>query len=389
MILKVHGAVDRSERRSFNDSYVISEDHYIDFLATTRLETLVPRGLLVPLLNSALLFLGYRLKDWNLRVILHELWSNRDFGYPAWAVHRDVDDVDAAIWRSRNVDSSTRGSAATSTPSAPGSVTGSGPSERQRPRRASPYLGLSPFDEADADVFFGRRAERDLVIANLLTSRLTVLYGPSGTGKSSLLRAGVLPRVRAGDGVPAVAARGRSCSSTRGRATRCGRSSTRSPPRPAFPDGDDGETLDDALARSGEQAGGILLLVLDQFEEYFLYHSGEDDRLRRELLPAIARPDLRARVLISLREDALASLDLLEGTASSQFGNLVRLGPMTDAAAVEAITKPVAGGETTLEPGPARARPRAAARARAQRRRAPAASGSAAGRASSRPTSSS
>ena len=103
VILKVHGAVDRHERRSFNDSYVISEDHYIDFLATTRLETLVPKGLLVPLLNSALLFLGYKLTDWNLRVILHELWSNRDFGYPAWAIHRHVDDVDAAIWRSRSV----------------------------------------------------------------------------------------------------------------------------------------------------------------------------------------------------------------------------------------------------------------------------------------------
>jgi len=103
VILKVHGAVDRQERRSFNDSYVISEDHYIDFLASTRLETLVPKSLLVPLLNSALLFLGYRLKDWNLRVILHELWSTRDFGYPAWAVHRDVDEVDATIWRSRHV----------------------------------------------------------------------------------------------------------------------------------------------------------------------------------------------------------------------------------------------------------------------------------------------
>jgi hypothetical protein len=103
VILKVHGAVDRRERRSFNDSYVISEDHYIDFLASTRLETLVPKSLLVPLLNSALLFLGYQLKDWNLRVILHELWSSRDFGYPAWAVHRGVDDVDAAIWRSRHV----------------------------------------------------------------------------------------------------------------------------------------------------------------------------------------------------------------------------------------------------------------------------------------------
>ena len=43
VILKVHGAVDRLERRSFNDSYVISEDQYIDFLASTRLETLVPK----------------------------------------------------------------------------------------------------------------------------------------------------------------------------------------------------------------------------------------------------------------------------------------------------------------------------------------------------------
>ena len=103
VILKVHGAVDRRARRSFNDSYVISEDHYIDFLASTRLETLVPKSVLVPLLNSALLFLGYRLRDWNLRVILHELWSSRDFGYPAWAVHREVDDVDAAIWHSRHV----------------------------------------------------------------------------------------------------------------------------------------------------------------------------------------------------------------------------------------------------------------------------------------------
>ena len=117
------------------------------------------------------------------------------------------------------------------------------------------------------------------------------------------------------------------------------------------PRGDDGGTLDDALARSGERAGGILMLVLDQFEEYFLYHAREDDRLRHELLPAIARPDLRARVLISLREDALASLELLEGTASSQFGNLVRLGPMTNAAAVEAITGRSPAATSTLEPG--------------------------------------
>ena len=104
MILKVHGAVDRSERRSFNDSYVISEDHYIDFLATTRLET--PRAERAARATAQQRAALPRLpaRDWNLRVILHELWSNRDFGYPAWAVHRDVDEVDAAIWRSRSVE---------------------------------------------------------------------------------------------------------------------------------------------------------------------------------------------------------------------------------------------------------------------------------------------
>ena len=95
---------------------------------------------------------------------------------------------------------------------------------------------------------------------------------------------------------------------------------------------------------------GDLLLVLDQFEEYFLYHGRDGDRLRHELLPALARADLRARVLVSLREDTLASLDLLEGSSSPPFGNLVRLGPMPEAAAVEAITRPLAGGEMAIEP---------------------------------------
>ena len=50
--------------------------------------------------------------------------------------------------------------------------------------------------------FFGRERESELVAANLMASRLTVLYGPSGVGKSSLLRAGVARRLRAL--VPAV-----------------------------------------------------------------------------------------------------------------------------------------------------------------------------------------
>ena len=63
----------------------------------------------------------------------------------------------------------------------------------------APYKGLRPFDDADSDVpfFFGRDRDRELIIANLVASRLTVLYGETGVGKSSVLRAGVAHHLRA------------------------------------------------------------------------------------------------------------------------------------------------------------------------------------------------
>ncbi|HEY7793559.1 MAG TPA: hypothetical protein VIA10_06095, partial [Gaiellaceae bacterium] len=62
----------------------------------------------------------------------------------------------------------------------------------------SPFKGLAYFGDSDTDrrFFFGRERESELVAANLMASRLTVLYGPSGVGKSSLLRAGVTQRLR-------------------------------------------------------------------------------------------------------------------------------------------------------------------------------------------------
>src|SRR5438067_879468 len=58
-------------------------------------------------------------------------------------------------------------------------------------RAVGPYLGLRYYTEADAEWFFGREEDCQTIIANLRATRLTVLYAPSGVGKSSLLRAGV------------------------------------------------------------------------------------------------------------------------------------------------------------------------------------------------------
>src|SRR5207253_7226357 len=70
----------------------------------------------------------------------------------------------------------------------------------------SPYKGLASFEDSELDalLFFGREREIAAVAANVLASRLTVLYGPSGVGKSSLLGAGVARRLRGQSGAPVV-----------------------------------------------------------------------------------------------------------------------------------------------------------------------------------------
>src|SRR5438045_5361196 len=66
----------------------------------------------------------------------------------------------------------------------------------------SPYKGLAPFEDSalDALLFFGREREIEVIVANLMAARLTVLFGPSGVGKTSLLRAGVAHRLRSAHG---------------------------------------------------------------------------------------------------------------------------------------------------------------------------------------------
>src|SRR3954453_13662272 len=54
-----------------------------------------------------------------------------------------------------------------------------------------PYRGLLPFSGEDEPYFFGRAAEREIIAANLIAAPLTILYAPSGVGKTSVLRAGV------------------------------------------------------------------------------------------------------------------------------------------------------------------------------------------------------
>ncbi|MGH3137142.1 MAG: eIF2A-related protein [Gaiellaceae bacterium] len=198
---------------------------------------------------------------------------------------------------------------------------------------SSPFKGLNAFadSELDALLFFGREREREIVVANLIASRLTVLYGPSGVGKSSLLGAAVARSLRELPENPLVVLFSR------------------------WSD-DPSEALSHAVAEASggavngsplqalehAQEGRDVYLVLDQAEEYFLYHADDGGPGSfAEALPGILAAPLRINVLVSLREDSLAKLDRFTGRIPGLFANTLRLDRLDRQAAKAAIVGPI------------------------------------------------
>ncbi|MDQ2984061.1 MAG: SIR2 family protein [Actinomycetota bacterium] len=101
VILKIHGAVDRDDPS--RDSYVITEDNYIDYLTRSEISSLVPASLVAKLKNSHLLFLGYSMRDWNLRVILHRIWGEQKLNFASWAIQLHPDPMEQQFWNLRGV----------------------------------------------------------------------------------------------------------------------------------------------------------------------------------------------------------------------------------------------------------------------------------------------
>lgn len=102
ILMKFHGSVDRENRDS--DSFVITEEDYVEYLAQTASPELIPTPAPAMLKRSHVLFLGHALRDWNLRVILYRLWEERDDRRRWWAIQRQPDQFERKFWGSKEVD---------------------------------------------------------------------------------------------------------------------------------------------------------------------------------------------------------------------------------------------------------------------------------------------
>lgn len=103
VILKLHGSVDPGPERAW-ESFVVTEDDYIDYLPESDLASAIPVGLVARLRRSHFLYLGYGLRDWNLRLVLHRLSTPGTVDYRSWAVTPVPRPLEREFWRNRDVD---------------------------------------------------------------------------------------------------------------------------------------------------------------------------------------------------------------------------------------------------------------------------------------------
>ncbi|MGX1562552.1 nSTAND1 domain-containing NTPase [Streptomyces sp. NPDC055506] len=190
-----------------------------------------------------------------------------------------------------------------------------------------PYRGLTRFEPGDAELFFGRDQLVERLAELNRKHRFTAVFGPSGSGKSSLLRAGLIPRLRTAseDGVPPAAV------------------------RILTPGADPLRTHADRLEPvPGTDAD--TWLIVDQFEE--LYTLGADPAARDafiDRLVAATDADSRLRVVIAVRADFLGRCAEHPGlTAALQDATLLA-GPMSRAELRDAIVRPAATAGLIVE----------------------------------------
>ncbi len=177
-----------------------------------------------------------------------------------------------------------------------------------------PYLGLVGYDIGDAESFFGREWEVADCVSRLTAGGFLAVAGPSGSGKSSLVRAGVGAALARAGGRPIVMAPG---------------------PHPM------------ATLAALESVG--VALIVDQFEEVFTNCADADERQR--FCAEVAARAQWCRLIIVLRGDHLGDLAVYPELARLVERGLYLLGPMDSDALRAAITGPADRAGLLLEPG--------------------------------------
>lgn len=201
---------------------------------------------------------------------------------------------------------------------------------------ACPYPGFAPFQQADAGRFFGRDKQVHELVSRIEDARMLCVVGPSGSGKSSLVQAGVLPwLVRGSSARPASVVRVMRPDAA---------------PMDQLAQALDGDpaALPDAIATLlAHDAGARLVLFVDQLEELFVL-AASSERTRFVTALRALRDHGRCRIIAALRADCFGSLMDSELWPDLEYGRC-EVAPLRGEALRDAIVKPASNVGVFIE----------------------------------------
>ena len=203
----------------------------------------------------------------------------------------------------------------------------------------NPYRGLAPFEAEHRGLFFGRTSEVGALVERLRRERFVLVAGDAGVGKSSLVRAGLLPRVREGALGPEVAA----VAVAPGRQPVAALAAALAPVT-----GDHADALAAAIADPAgfasrvedRLAGRSLLVFVDQMEELCTLADPGEASAVSAALAALIEGAPSVRLLATVRSDFLARSSALPGLGDAVTAALYLLKPLSLHAVREAVVGP-------------------------------------------------
>jgi hypothetical protein len=204
----------------------------------------------------------------------------------------------------------------------------------------SPYkfLDYYEFTDDDARLFFGRKRETQILLSDILVARLVVLFAETGTGKTSLINAGVRPHLKK---------RGYETFLIRVRADPAASARAELRSHPAIRNLR-GDTFAEELAHVAKDLGRPIVLFFDQFEEFFISTFRENPKHFQAFIEDMGRlyenENSGVHIVFSLREDWFVEMDHFRDEIPTIFHNEsnLRLSWFDAEQASEAITEPAA-----------------------------------------------
>lgn len=179
----------------------------------------------------------------------------------------------------------------------------------------TPYKFLDYYSLDDAGIFFGRERETSILLSDIVVNRLVVLFAPTGTGKTSLINAGVRPRLR-DQGYATFFVRVNEDPVESARAELLSHAEI---------DTLKGERLAEQLENVVDRLGRPIVIFFDQFEEFFIYVYNRNRERGREFIADIARlyhdGDSGVHTVFSMREEFFADMDAFRDEIPTIFHN--------------------------------------------------------------------